>query len=179
MSNRQKKCPGCGLANFRDAAECQWCALALSGRARTELIDDAPAASNPWGAVLIMFAVAILCGGIVWHLTRKAVMRAEQLATETAEAAAPAKPARRAGPPSLSGRSPSDPTRREFDESLWELRRDVGSNAEANRRLSEDVRLGPEEVRRAMEAHRARQREIEERAREAEQPPPPDTPDDW
>lgn len=43
MRNRHDKCPGCGLANFRDAAECRWCALALSGRAWTGYVDDAPA----------------------------------------------------------------------------------------------------------------------------------------
>lgn len=176
MFKRQKKCPSCGLVNFRDAAQCQWCALALRDRVQTGLIDDAPRASRgPWGVMLIMLAVASLCGGIVWHVTRKAVVRAEQLANEKLEPS-PAQQAKRTGPPSLSGRSPSDPVSRQTEDVNERFRRVMEQHAEIDRRRSEDSPYSPEQAHRVIE-ERARQRQIEERQRHAEEPPP-DMPDD-
>lgn len=120
MSNRQGKCPGCGLTNFRHAAECQWCSLALRDRARNEYIDDAPAGpGRPWGLLLMLFAILVGGGGLVWHVQQKAAERAD-LAAEQAEAADDsAELPERTGPPALSGRSPSDPPREGDVISQW------------------------------------------------------------
>lgn len=111
MSKKKKKCPSCGLANFREAAQCQWCALVLRGRARNELVDDLPRPGGvPWGPLLLVFALLVVGGGVIRHLKLKADERAA-LAAETAETDEPAAAtaAKRTGLPKLSGRSPSDP----------------------------------------------------------------------
>ena len=184
MGGRKKKCPSCGLVNFHDASPCQWCALALQDRVRNELVDDRPAARGPWGAALIMLALAILCGGVVWHLTRKAVVRGERLATEALGPDAAKKQAKRTGPPALSGRSPGDnpaeivdPIKRQIEEAR--KKRASPELEEFQRQLRGPV-FGSPEQRRRIEEQRARQRQIEEQLREAEEQPdpPPDTPDD-
>jgi hypothetical protein len=182
MNDRQKKCPGCGLVSFRDAAECQWCALALSGRARTELIDDAPAAGKPWGLLLIAFALAIICGGIVWHVARKATTRAEESAAEQADAPAK-KQARRAGPPSLSGRGPGDRQPGEITEEMMmeQIRRNQEGLERTNamiRRANEAVEFKPRDLRERPAPQPSREPTPEEqRHAEADEPPPDDRDD--
>lgn len=115
MRNRQEKCPVCGLANFRDEAECQWCALALSDRARNDYVDDAPPdPGRPWGLLLMLFAVLAVGVSLAWHVQRKAAERAESAAEQAEAADDSAELPERAGPPSLSGRGPGDPPRAEF-----------------------------------------------------------------
>lgn len=189
MNDRQKKCPGCGLTNFRDAVDCQWCALALRGRARNELVDDAPPpAGKPWGLVLMFFALLLVGGGILWHVSRKAAER-EALAAETAEAAEAeesAKARKRTGPPSLSGRGPGDaqrdPLLRSMDEAMEKQQREMQRYMEANDLTPEAQQRQYNEAmrRRLQEQREAAQRRLEERRRadEDEPPPAPDAPDD-
>ena len=120
MRNRQGKCPGCGLVNPPEAFECRWCALALSDRARNEYVDDAPAGpGRPWGLLLILLALLAVGGGLVWHVQRKAAERAESAAEQAEAAGDDAGLPRRTGPPSLSGRGPSERPREADVISEW------------------------------------------------------------
>jgi hypothetical protein len=188
MNNRKGKCPGCGLVNFRDAAECQWCALALSGRTRNELVDDMPAAPDkPWGLLLMLFALVIMGGGVLWHVSQKIAARAE-LVTKAAEAADDdAKLPKRKGPPSLGGRSPSDPPRdQELDyikKAIENNRREMEKNGDSHRGLYgfDEGRLRQAEIRRNTEAQQARKRRLEDQQRGMYRQPvsTPDERNDW
>lgn len=173
--SKKKKCPSCGLVNFHDAAQCQWCALVLRGRARNEMVDDLPRSGGvPWGVLLLLFALLVMGGGVFRHFKQKLDERAE-LAAEKTEAAA--KSAKRGGPPKLSGRSPSDPRPEEIDY------------------IGRSVRLSPEELKRNEELQRKWRGldqkfeprdmfgrpvyyEGREKRSDDEEPQPPPTPDD-
>jgi hypothetical protein len=151
MSKKKEKCPSCGLVNFRDAARCQWCALALRGRVQTELIDDLPRSGKPWGVLLLLFALLVVCGGVARHLKQKSDERAEMAAEVTEAADGPAKPARRTGPPRLSRRSPSDPRPpQEIDlvqKSIEMNRENAGRSADLHREMRETLeRMEPRDI---------------------------------
>lgn len=194
MSKKPNKCPGCGLVNFREAAECQWCALALGGRARTELIDDAPAARKPWGLIAFALAAALLCGGFALQAVRKAAARAEQAAAEGAESPDAAKPGRRGESPSLDPLLNDNETSRMLENHNEMTRRAAERNREFRRAIEEHERAvyGAErDPLRAREAERLstlppvppRMVATPPPPRDAPAPDPsddaPEPPDDW
>lgn len=104
MSNRQGKCPSCGLVNPAGAFECRCCGLALRARPRAKSPYETHPRGGKKGGRLLTVALGVALGGLgVWYGYPEMVRIHSESAPKMAEEAE-AKPRKQNGPPSLSER---------------------------------------------------------------------------
>lgn len=167
MSNRQGKCPGCGLVNPPDAAECRWCAFVLRAGARARPSSNAYAKPSsteqsrrglPFGWLIASVLLVMGLAG-TWHSVRVNAEREARLAEATEKAGDDERPGKKSGPPTLSERR-----RRTGDGSDVRgltaadmIRMGAERKEEFNRVIQDHERgvYGDKEARRAGEARRA------------------------
>lgn len=162
MSNRQGKCPGCGLVNPPDVSECRCCGFVLRAGARARSSSDAYAKPSskaqsrgglPFGWLIVSVLLVMGLAG-TWHNMRENAAREARLAEAAEKAEDDEKPGKKSGPPSLSGSSPGE---RRRGDTLRELRGKldnegvVGRIERATQEHERDV-YGEKEAKRAAEA---------------------------
>lgn len=154
MSNRQGKCPGCGLVNPPDAAECRCCGFVLRAGAQARPSSNAYAKPShteqsrgglPFGWLIVSVLLVMGLAG-TWHNVRENAEREARLAGAAEKAGGGEKPGKKSGPPSLSGRPGGDAGRGRPESSggmsAGELMRRGAERKEEFNRVIEDHERG-------------------------------------
>lgn len=164
MSNRQGKCPGCGLVNPPDASECRCCGFVLRAGAQARTPSNAYAkpphkeqsrGGLPFGWLIAFVLLAMGLSGL-WHSTRENAAREARFAEAAEKSKDDEKPRKRSGPPSLSDRRGGNDARRRIERTGDLIRMGAERKEEFNRVIDEHERgvYGDKDSRQSRESQR-------------------------